>query len=186
MIPRASDCPASAAGVTIGIAGAAAPSMTALNTSPLRSALDRYLERHGERAAETAWLASLAMVERAAQDAREGQWGRWQFYPRGELRRLRGEIAAALELARLAAYSQQAVNDRERALDLAATLQARAAEKRPRSDGETRQRVRSRLATLAAQQRLGRKLEPWETAAPGDFAAADRRITELARERLER
>lgn len=70
-----------------------------------------FVERFGDRAAEAVWWAALAMLERAAHEAREGQWGRWRYHPRGELRRLRRDLLPALMLARLAVAIQEDEND---------------------------------------------------------------------------
>lgn len=64
--------------------------------------LERFGARYGDEAAEIIWAASLSMLEQAAKRAGEGTWGRWRNFPRGELRRLRSDVARALALARLA------------------------------------------------------------------------------------
>jgi hypothetical protein len=64
--------------------------------------LARFGALYGDETAEIVWAASLTMLEQAAKRAGEGTWGRWRNFPRGELRRLRRDVARALELARLA------------------------------------------------------------------------------------
>lgn len=64
--------------------------------------LARFGTRHGDEVAEIVWAASLTMLEQAAKRAGEGTWGRWRNFPRGELRRLRSDVARALALAHLA------------------------------------------------------------------------------------
>src|SRR3972149_8707621 len=81
-----------------------------------------FLERHADRAASTAWVAALAMIEAACQEARERSHSRWRYYPAGELRRLRRDLAAALELARFAV----ALAEEERSLTQSHERDARA------------------------------------------------------------
>jgi hypothetical protein len=69
------------------------------------------LSGFGEDAADAAWTSALALLERAAQRAREGRHGRWAHYPDGDLRRLRRDVAQALWMARTAAVLQSESND---------------------------------------------------------------------------
>ncbi len=55
-------------------------------------------------------MASIAMLEQAAARAKEGTWGRWSHYPRGEVRRLRRDVARAMRLAHQALLLQEGVN----------------------------------------------------------------------------
>lgn len=100
-----------------------------------------FIDQYGEDAAEATWLAALAMIERAVTLAREGQFGRWRHHPRGELRRLRRDIARGLLLARCAVELQDESNAIYRALtdDLAAVAADAA-------------KARRRAQTLPAQQ----------------------------------
>lgn len=103
--------------------------------------IEAFLARHGDDAAEVTWWAALSLLERAAINAREGRWGPWRFYPAGQLRRLRRDIAQALELARLAVALQEEENNAERQLDV--ELREHAAEAG---------RQRRRAGTLAAEE----------------------------------
>lgn len=91
-----------------------------------------FVERYGEDAAEATWWAALAMLERATTLAREGQFGRWRHYPRGELRRLRRDVSRALLLARCAVDLQDESNETYRELteDLRAEASRAAAARR--------------------------------------------------------
>ena len=84
-----------------------------------------YLERRGDRAAEVLWDAALAMVNCATEEAGRGGSLRWRSYPRGELRRLRRDLAEALELARLAVAIREEDEEQAR-LSLADALHGRA------------------------------------------------------------
>lgn len=132
--------------------------------TPAVAALTKLLELYADRAGEAAWLAGLSMLERAGIESREGIYGRWRHYPRGELRRVRREVSAALQLLRVAVALQEAENASLRALndDLHARAQAKA--RKTRRHG-TREAERVRL--LRAQcRREGREptddeLYPW-------------------------
>jgi len=94
------------------------------------------LERFGDDAGEALWQAGLAMLERAANRGREGAWGRYQHHPRGELRRLRRDLARAMRMCREATHLQEHVNAELRALtspELAEELAAQA--RRRKSNG---------------------------------------------------
>jgi hypothetical protein len=126
--------------------------------------LAAFVERHGDHAAEVLWWGALSLLERAAHEAREGNWGRWRHYPRGELRRLRRDLAEALELARLAVAFQDEENARMR--DLGVDLRREAAEVAAahRRDG-TREAERVRLLRARCRKE-GREptpeeLHPW-------------------------
>jgi hypothetical protein len=74
------------------------PIFEGMNTS----ALHHFLEQHGDDVAEAAWSTAIGTLERACTIAREGELGRWRLHPRGELRRLRANLAVGLMLARFA------------------------------------------------------------------------------------
>lgn len=103
--------------------------------------LQGFIDRYGSEAPEVIWTAALAWLERAAGDARNVASGRWRYYPRGEVRRLRDEIAGALMLARLAAALQEEENSRER--QLVHELQ---------DANEQQRRARKRAGTRAAER----------------------------------
>lgn len=112
--------------------------------------LAAYVERRGDRAAEVAWEASLALIVKAVDDAREGRFGRWRAYPRGELRRLRRDLAEGLELARLAVALQE--EDREQTRELDGELRGLAGDAgRARRRAQTLPAERARLAKAAAR-----------------------------------
>lgn len=110
-----------------------------------------FLERRGDRAAEVVWEAALVMVARAAEEAREGHWGRWRHYPSGELRRLRRDLAEALELARLAVALREEEHNRSAELDAELATQAAEAARRRRRE-QTLPAERARLANLARRR----------------------------------
>lgn len=113
--------------------------------------LQAYVERRGDRAAEVAWDAALALIRRAADDAGEGRWGRWRFYPKGELRRLRRDLAEGLELARLAVALCE--EDKLQTAELDAELAEVAAEAgRARRRAQTLPAERARLAKQAQRR----------------------------------
>jgi hypothetical protein len=119
--------------------------------------LERFLSRHGDDAAELLWTAALSWLEAAARDAGEAHYGRWRYYPAGELRRLRTGIARALELARLAVAMQEQAN--EEARSLAAALRDEAANAAARGRRRpTAEATRVRLLKQAAA-REGLELE---------------------------
>lgn len=100
-----------------------------------------FLDRYAEDSAEVAWTAATALLERAATCAREGNFGRFRYYPAGELRRLRRDVAVALALARFAVAMQEEENEAKR--DLTRELYEAA---------EDAGRRRRRQGTLAAEQ----------------------------------
>lgn len=110
-----------------------------------------FVERRGDRAAEVVWDAALVMVERAAVEARQGRHGRWRSHPKGELRRLRNDLAEALELARLAVHLQEEdeLQTRELDLDLAAAAAAVGAARRR---AQTLPAERARLSKAAERR----------------------------------
>lgn len=114
----------------------------------VRRGLIAYLDRRGDRAAEVAWTAALALVVQAADDAREARWGRWRHHPRGELRRLRRDLAEALELARLAVALQEQEHEQRAALELE-LAEAAAEAGRRRRRAQTLPAERARLAKRA-------------------------------------
>lgn len=87
--------------------------------------LEAWIERDAGAASEGLWLAALALIERAAADER-ARLGQWRHWPRGRVRRLRRDLAHALELARIALALEEA--EQARADELAAELRAAAAE----------------------------------------------------------
>jgi hypothetical protein len=100
-----------------------------------------FVERRGDRSAEIVWGAALEMIRQAAEEAKEGKWGRWRHYPKGELRRLRRDLAEALELAHLAVALQE--EERAQHADLDRELHEAAVEAGRR---------RRRAQTLPAEQ----------------------------------
>jgi hypothetical protein len=112
--------------------------------------LAAFLDRRGDRAAEVLWDAALTMVVRAAADAREAHPQRWRGYPRGELRRLRRDMAEALELARLAVALREEEQDQHG--DLEDELHRAAAEAGARARrAQTLPAEKARLANAAAR-----------------------------------
>lgn len=103
-----------------------------------------FVERLGDQAAEITWEASLAMIERAARDAREAKWARFRWFPSGELRRLRRDLAHALELARFAVAMQEDETELVRELMADARAQAEEAGRRRRRE-QTMEAERVRL-----------------------------------------
>jgi hypothetical protein len=99
-------------------------------------------------APEVIWIAALAMMERALEEGREARHGRFRVYARGQLRRLRRDVAQAMLLARLAVEMQEASEqqDREVMEDLRA---AREEEGRARRRAQT---LPAELARLARQR----------------------------------
>jgi hypothetical protein len=119
-----------------------------------RRGLAAFVERRGDRSAEVVWSAALAMLERACADARECSSSRWRWYPAGELRRLRRDVAEGLELARLAVALQE--EDAEQRRELDRDLAAAAAEAgRARRRAQTLPAERARLANAEARKTAG-------------------------------
>jgi hypothetical protein len=113
-----------------------------------------FLDRFGDESAEIAWLAGLAWIDRAAAAAREGKWGRFRYYPAGELRRLRRDLAGALQLCRWAVAMQEEENEHSR--ELTAELHAAAEEAgRRRRRAQTLPAERARLAKQRARKEKG-------------------------------
>ncbi len=142
--------------------------MTSLDDfpAPALAALAAFLDHHGDRAGEAAWLAGLAMIERVGVEAREGIYGRWRHYPAGELRRVRRDVAAALSILRVAVSLQEAenANMRELTTDLAQRAATVAAERR-RDQTREAERVRLLRATARKEGRAptDAELYPWMT-----------------------
>jgi hypothetical protein len=86
-----------------------------------------FVERFGDEAGEALFNAGLAMIDQAVGRAREGVWGRWRFYPRGEVRKLRRDIARALRMIRQAQLLQEQISSELRDLTYDLTDRARAA-----------------------------------------------------------
>lgn len=124
-----------------------------MRRNPPAGGLEGFFERVGDEAAEVAWEAALAWAERSVRDARAGNFGRFRWYPSGELRRLRRDLAHALELARFAVALQEEENDVLRALTRQAREALEEAEKARRRNG-TREAERVRLEK-AARKRQG-------------------------------
>lgn len=97
------------------------------------AALVRYLENVDD-APEVVYLAAVAMLERAVTEAREFRPSQWRYYPRGQLRRLRRNVAQGLALARVAVNLQEAQNDAGRELDRELREQAAEAGRRRRRE----------------------------------------------------
>jgi hypothetical protein len=121
--------------------------------SDTKIGLEAFIERYGSEAPEVVWQAALALLERTATGARVAAASRWSYYPQGELRRLRHELAGAMMLARLAVALQEEENslDRElvtRARDVAEEQRQR--EKRAMTIEA--ERARLRLADRARQR----------------------------------
>lgn len=93
-----------------GAATAAKGERTHPRVPDLGPGLD-FIERFGDDAGEALFMASLAMLEQAAVRAREGTWGRWSHFPRGEVRRLRRDVGRAMRLAHQALLLQEEVNE---------------------------------------------------------------------------
>lgn len=111
---------------------------------PTAADLDRFFEQYDGDAAEIIWTAALGMIEKAVIEARQTSSSRWRYFPGGELRRLRDELASALSLARFAAALEEDANERER--KLAAGSEAALDEelrRRRRSGTEQAERVRT-------------------------------------------
>lgn len=121
--------------------------------SPRRvDGLETFLDRFGTEAPEVIWTAALAWLERAAHDARNVASSRWRHYPDGEIRRLRGEIAGALMLARLAGALQEEENTRER--ELVREMRRSAEEQRRQTKLEgTTEATRTNVRTAAKKRR---------------------------------
>jgi hypothetical protein len=113
--------------------------------------LASFLQEHGDDAAEAAWLAAIALIENACGRGREGQFGRWRAFPRGELRRLRRDIAAGLRLARFAVVLQDAENARYDELEVELREAAAEAGRKRRRAG-TLEAERVRLENAARQR----------------------------------
>jgi len=112
-----------------------------LRVGERRRALELFLERHADDTADAAFLAGIAMIERACAAARESVEFRWRSWPRGEFRRLRGSIRLGLLICRFAVLTREA--DQERWDE--ATAAARMLE-------ELNARARRRAQTLPAQE----------------------------------
>lgn len=112
-------------------------------------ALVEFLTDVGD-APEVIWAASIAMLRRATSEAEEARFGRFRFYPEGQLRRLREDIARGLKLARLASAMQVAESARGAELDQELHDQAvEAARSRRRA-----QTLPAQLARLEKQRRV--------------------------------
>jgi hypothetical protein len=118
----------------------------------------------GDDAAEAAWTSALALVEQAAQRAREGRFGRWRNYPDADLRRLRRDVAQALWLARTACAMQHAGNDLVADLTAGAREAGhREAAARRRAGTVEAERVRlvRRRARAEGREPTSAELHPW-------------------------
>lgn len=157
-----------------------------------RNELERFGARYGDEVANVVWTAALGMLEQAAAAAREGIWGRWRTYPRGELKRLRRDVARGLALARLAVALQDEADASDR--DLAEDLRRAAALTASRSGRErTLDAEYVRIAKAAARRagaEFGRlteaELEHWAGPRSEYYAAAFRRSDERATRNLAR
>jgi hypothetical protein len=110
-----------------------------------------FVDRFGDDAGEALFMAGIAMIEQAVNRAREGVYGRWRYFPGGEVRKLRQQIARGLRLVHEAQLLQDHVNDELRALTqpIDELLADRAREKRRAG---TREAERVRLANAAARR----------------------------------
>jgi len=106
-----------------------------------RGALESFLEQHADDTADAAFLAGIAMIERACMAARESVDYRWRSWPRGELRRLRGSLKLGLLLCRFAVLAREADEERWDEATEAARMVA-----------ELNGRARRRAQTLPAQE----------------------------------
>lgn len=113
-----------------------------------------FVDRYGDESAEVLWWAALAWIERAAHEAREAHFGRWRYYPRGELRRLRRDLLPALMLARAAVALQEEANEHIRELDLELRAEAERIAARARRE-QTREAERARLEKAARRRQKG-------------------------------
>lgn len=86
------------------------------------ASLIAFLSEVGD-APEVLWSASIALLGRALEEAGER---RFRHHPRGQLRRLREELARGLKLAGLAVAMNEALAEQDRGL--AEELSARASE----------------------------------------------------------
>jgi hypothetical protein len=97
----------------------------------LPESVARYLERldhyDADEVAAAVWWTAISRLELAVQEARQGLDGRWRSYPRGELRRLRRNVAGAFALARFAVELDE---EREREFAEVVARQARTAARR--------------------------------------------------------
>lgn len=137
----------------------------------------RFVDRYGDLAAEVIWRGALALIGEAADDAGEGNGGRWQSVPRSELRRLRRDLAGALELAHLAVTMQEGRSDLDEELLADVRRRGDQAAARERRQ-QTREAERVRLLKHAARK-AGRSLsrsELW----PGMFAPGSDGADEVA------
>lgn len=126
------------------------------------SELERFGARYGDEVASVVWTAALGMLEQAAKAAREGNWGRWRNYPRGELRRLRRDVARALELARLAVALQAEADDA--GADLAEDLRRAASHAAARAGRERTLDAEYVRCAKAAARRAGVELGSFDVA----------------------
>jgi hypothetical protein len=123
-----------------------------------------FLDRAGERAAEVVWQAALVWIRRAADEALEAAGSRFRSFPAGELRRLRYDLAEAMQLARLAAAL--ASDEADRRYELTHELHEAAAEasrRRRRRGTLEAERVRLLRARCRAEGRepTADELYPW-------------------------
>jgi hypothetical protein len=98
----------------------------------LASGLQAFVDGNDD-AAELLWRAAMVTLERAAREAQEVSFpSRWQTYPSWGLRRVRRQIASALQLARAAVETQERFNELQDELyrDLRAEAQRTAARQR--------------------------------------------------------
>ena len=87
---------------------AACPEYRELLAVKVTALLDSYRD---DELPEAVWQAALGAIDRAT--ARTREWAWWKARPSAELARLRSQLDAALEVARLAADLQEAVNAAE-------------------------------------------------------------------------
>lgn len=112
-----------------------------------------FVERFGEQASEVIWLAACAWLERAGMKGRETISNRFHWYPDGELKQLRREIAGALALAHLACTLKAEDNDLVAALTRPAREEA-ARQGAARRRAQTLPAEHARLAKAAQRKAI--------------------------------
>lgn len=128
----------------------------------MKSELARFSARYGDETAEIVWASALSMLEQAAKRAGEGTWGRWRFFPQGELRRLRRDVARALALARLAVALE--VEENAAGADLAEELRREAAKAAARAGRERTLDAEYVRTAKAAARRAGVEVGSYDRA----------------------
>lgn len=103
---------------------------------PAQRALAAFLEQYADETGDAAFLAGIAIIERACARARESLDFRWRSWPRGEMRAFRRSIKIGLLMCRFGVLTKEAEDERwdqrADAARLAEDLRARAARKAQR------------------------------------------------------